>query len=84
MSVGIRNCQFAYRCHRRWERLRETDDPAVRFCRACRKPVFFCRTEAELVHATALDRCVAIAFAKLLPETSQPMAPLFEIHHRRD
>jgi uncharacterized protein (TIGR02996 family) len=52
---------FAFRCPKKWEQLRTTDDAAVRFCDACERPVYYCESigEAQL-HADA-GECVAVS-----------------------
>lgn len=60
MTTSIRNCTFAYRCDRQWSKLKKTRDPDVRYCGDCQREVFFCHTDAALVEAIALNRCVAI------------------------
>lgn len=59
----IENCPsaFNFRCPRRWELLRGTDQPCVRHCGVCDKSVHFCHdleTAREHVH---LGDCVAIS-----------------------
>jgi uncharacterized protein (TIGR02996 family) len=53
--------RFAFRCPKRWEGLRPTDDPAVRHCDACRKQVYFCATAAEAEGRAVRGECVAIS-----------------------
>lgn len=61
--VRIEKCDVAFVlvCPRRWEQLRTTDDPAVRSCDVCRKPVHYCdnmevaRRHAGDGHCVALD-----------------------------
>jgi uncharacterized protein (TIGR02996 family) len=51
---------FDYRCDRRWEDLRATDDRAVRFCDACQHNVHYCDTiMAARKHASA-GHCIAV------------------------
>jgi uncharacterized protein (TIGR02996 family) len=52
--------RFAFRCPKRWEGLRPTDDPAVRHCDACRQEVHFCATAAEAEERAVRGECVAI------------------------
>jgi hypothetical protein len=60
MGLSIRNCQFAFRCDKTWNRMQVTSSETVRFCGSCQKEVHWCCTEAELAEAVALNRCVAI------------------------
>jgi uncharacterized protein (TIGR02996 family) len=57
---GSRRLTFNYRCDRRWEDLRATDDRAVRFCDACQRNVHYCDTIlAARKHASA-SHCIAV------------------------
>src|SRR6516225_4375149 len=41
----VERCRlFAFRCPKRWDKLRPTKDSAVRVCTACRKEVFYCES----------------------------------------
>ena len=60
MKASIRNCKFAFKCPLKWESLAKTTDPDVRFCDECQQEVYFCRSDAELVKAIKLNRCIAI------------------------
>lgn len=52
--------QFEFECPKRWDRLTLTDDPSVRFCEACRKPVYYSQTVAEARRHAARGRCGAV------------------------
>lgn len=58
----IENCgePFRFKCPKRWENLRVTNDPAVRHCGACNKNVYFCRTLPEAQSHARQERCVAV------------------------
>lgn len=59
---SIENCmlQFAFQCPRRWDRLKATEDVAVRSCDQCRRNVYYCCSMDEVWrHARAGD-CVAL------------------------
>jgi hypothetical protein len=61
--TAIENCalRFAFQCPKRWENLlQRTEDTGVRFCEACRKDVYFCRTVQEAQRRAALGHCVAV------------------------
>jgi uncharacterized protein (TIGR02996 family) len=51
---------FRFRCPKQWERLQLTADPRVRFCRACRKSVYYCQGLAEGLRHAAAGHCVAL------------------------
>jgi uncharacterized protein (TIGR02996 family) len=60
----IENCEdrfFAFKCPKKWEALRGTDDPAVRHCDACDKPVYYCRDLMEAYGHARRGACVAVA-----------------------
>ena len=60
--VPVENCpvRFAFRCPRKWEKLMPTEDPAVRFCHACRKSVHYCGTLGEARQHARAGHCVAV------------------------
>jgi uncharacterized protein (TIGR02996 family) len=52
--------EFGYLCDRRWEDLRPTDEPGVRFCEGCEQHVHYCDTITE-ARRHAWDRhCIAV------------------------
>jgi uncharacterized protein (TIGR02996 family) len=76
-APGLRaDVRFDFLCERRWEGLRPTDDPAVRFCDGCRHNVYYCDTigEARLHawerHCIAVDLGVIRRTGDLEPPTS--------------
>jgi uncharacterized protein (TIGR02996 family) len=52
--------RFDYLCDRRWEDLRPTDDPAVRFCDGCRHNVYYCDTLNEARGHAWERHCIAV------------------------
>jgi uncharacterized protein (TIGR02996 family) len=58
----IENCEpvFKSRCPKRWENLKGTNDPNVRHCDSCQKPVHYCRTLPEAQAHTRQGHCVAV------------------------
>ncbi len=61
LSWDIQRCPLATRCRARWERLEAVQgDPAMRFCAACDRAVYLCRTEEDFARHSALGRCVAL------------------------
>jgi len=60
--TAIENCglRFAFECPRRWEQLLPTSEETVRFCSACRKPVYYCETVAEAREKACRGECVAV------------------------
>jgi hypothetical protein len=62
----IRNCSWGYKCERIWDSLIATDSNNIRFCDACEKEVYLCKTKRELADSVLLNRCVAFP-SRLLP-----------------
>ena len=60
---GIENCDdlFAFKCPRKWERLRAAGRADVRSCDVCRKDVYYCHTIGEARAHAREGRCVAVA-----------------------
>ena len=71
LPTSVRNCgvpgprahpviRFDYACPRRWETLQPTDDPAIRRCDACARPVFRC-DDLDTAEARARNGdCIAV------------------------
>jgi uncharacterized protein (TIGR02996 family) len=58
---GLRyDIRFDFLCDRRWEGLRPTDDPAVRFCDGCRQNVHYCDTITEARRHAWEHHCIAV------------------------
>jgi hypothetical protein len=55
----ILECDFAFKCPKKWENLAILDDPEKRFCSSCEREVFFITTRSELRIYRKLGRCVA-------------------------
>ena len=56
------NCEnaFEFVCLRKWESLRPTESPDIRYCEVCSQNVYLCETPLEFVSQGNLGRCVAI------------------------
>ena len=52
--------KFAYECPEKWESLKPTDDPKVRYCQVCRHSVRMIGTEEEFSTAHEKNECVAL------------------------
>lgn len=61
ISSPIRNCSWGFKCEKVWDGLIATDNESVRFCDACDKNVFLCKTKLELADAVLLNRCAAFS-----------------------
>jgi hypothetical protein len=59
-NARVKNCQFAFKCPKKWEDLTLTLFDRVRHCHGCQRDVFLCNTDAELAEAVRLNRCVAV------------------------
>jgi len=55
----ILECDFAFKCPKKWENLTILDDPDKRYCSSCEREVFFIETRKELEVYQKLGRCVA-------------------------
>lgn len=59
--AAVEHCvQFTYRCPQRWDTLEPTEDPSVRHCTECQRPVHYCRTVREAHERADAGECVAI------------------------
>jgi uncharacterized protein (TIGR02996 family) len=58
----IENCglRFAFRCPKKWEKLKLTDDQTVRYCTTCKKQVHYCDSVNEAYTHATLGHCVAV------------------------
>ena len=54
----ILECDFAFKCPKKWEYLEPTD-ASKRFCFSCQREVFFVNNRQELEINRQLGRCVA-------------------------
>jgi uncharacterized protein (TIGR02996 family) len=60
-TVPVENCgRFSFECPKWWDTLAATDDPAVRSCDACQKPVRYCATIDEAKPHVRDGHCVAV------------------------
>jgi hypothetical protein len=59
-TVDIRNCVLGRDCKQIWERLIETNDSSLKYCRKCEKNVFMILSDTDVANAIRLNRCIAI------------------------
>ncbi len=52
--------EFAFRCPKEWGALAPTEDPGVRYCSGCAKPVYYAASVAEARERAANHECVAL------------------------
>ena len=57
---SIKNCEFAFKCPRVWERLDTTDKDDERYCTSCEKPVYLCIDDFTLARHVRAGHCVAV------------------------
>ena len=57
---SIKNCEFAFKCPRVWERLAATENDNERHCASCEKLVYLCEDDATLAFHVQAGHCVAI------------------------
>ncbi len=77
-SKYVKLC-FSFHCRRQWDELSETDDSSIHFCHRCKKNVYFCSTDEELIMHSQMKECVAVAVTKNDDPTSEPLIMLGEI-----
>jgi uncharacterized protein (TIGR02996 family) len=73
----IENCEpaFRYQCPRQWENLKALNEPAVRYCSACEKKVYYCHTLDEAKSHAWQGHCVAVQLGVLrYPDDLRPPA----------
>jgi hypothetical protein len=85
----IENCEprFKVECPKHWDSLTPTDDEAVRFCETCRKNVFLCRRDREVVEHGREGHCVALTILAEIDRIPRPRLGLtynIEVSHERD
>jgi uncharacterized protein (TIGR02996 family) len=56
----LENCQFRFRCPKKWASLQVTDHEEVRFCDNCRENVYYCTSISEAKGHARLGHCVAV------------------------
>ena len=61
-KMAIENCERAFRfqCPRKWEKLKTTEDPLIRFCEGCVNNVYYCKDIEEAREHAEVGHCVAI------------------------
>ena len=57
---SIKNCEFAFKCPRVWERLDATDKEDVRHCTSCEKLVYLCVDDLTLACHVKAGHCVVV------------------------
>ena len=58
---SVRNCQFSFKCDKKWDSLEATSSSGRKFCGDCKQFVYLCLTDRELSDHIRENHCVAIA-----------------------
>lgn len=58
----ITNCkvEFAFKCPKRWSKLKKTKDHSVRFCDVCSRNVHLCNTLEDVHWHASRGDCIAV------------------------
>lgn len=67
MKIEIKDCQFSFKCPKKWDSLQTTENVNVRYCDACQEHVWFCKTNKALRYAVSQGRCVAVEVVSKIP-----------------
>lgn len=60
-QTSIEDCDilFRFKCAKKWQSLRTTDNAGVRYCDSCRKNVYYCSSVEEARDHAGRGHCVA-------------------------
>lgn len=88
-KAEVINCDFEYECPLDWFKLAATDNPKVRHCEVCGKPVTFCEDSREMLalQRTDPDAHVALHSSKIIrldARTFRPGPPLSYLERVRN
>lgn len=61
----IPNCNFEFRCPKQWSSLQAKDNDNERFCKACQRNVYLCKSIKELNQHIDKGHCVAVKTTSL-------------------
>jgi hypothetical protein len=59
-TINIRNCIFGSDCKQIWERLTDTTNASLKFCRKCERNVYMIENDNDVANAIRLNQCIAI------------------------
>jgi hypothetical protein len=64
MRVPIENCRiwFKFLCPQGWSQLERTEEMDVRYCKVCKKNVYYCHTEDDVLEHRAEGHCIVADF----------------------
>ena len=57
---SLRNCQFSFKCDKKWDSLEATPFSGQKFCGDCKQFVYLCLTDQQLSDHIRENHCVAI------------------------
>jgi hypothetical protein len=78
--LTIGNCQFEFKCPRRWDALKSDGALDSRFCDVCMRRVHLCVTDDELrAHVAAGDCVVIYRGSQARGEDAEPRRPPTEL-----
>jgi uncharacterized protein (TIGR02996 family) len=72
-QIGNCRVRWEFACPLSWENLAATDTPEIRFCLACRRPVFYCHSMGDAEQFASAGECVAIT-SRVFPASDVPFA----------
>ena len=67
----ITNCEFKFKCPKKWDDLIITEDPKVRHCQQCDQSVTLCTSQKEFKKLTAKGNCIAIDLVQEVKTTNK-------------
>ena len=59
-TIDIRNCVFGRDCKQVWERLTDTTNASLKYCRKCERNVYMIENDNDVANAIRLNQCIAI------------------------
>ena len=59
MLIACEQVEWQFKCPRCWGDLMPTNDADVRYCSACHRGVYVCKTVEEVNHYARLGECIA-------------------------
>ncbi len=58
-NINLRNCRFGYQCTQDYDKLKETNDKDIKFCRQCAQNVYMVHSDKELIKVINENKCIA-------------------------
>jgi len=57
--IACEQVEWQFKCPKRWDELMPTNDADVRYCSACHRGVYACKTIEEVNHYARSGECIA-------------------------